>query len=96
VTADSPDYREGHEAFYITCSHLVVGSDSNELKYDDTDRIYSKLQATDLETIGTRQLLELVYPRVKIKDGWLTEQSDRRGLFDSSKAERLLGWKHDL
>jgi len=72
-----------------------------ELEYDKgkaegEERIYAKFEGADFDKVGTKELMDAVYPGVKIKDGWLTKESERRGLFDSSKAERLLGWKHDV
>lgn len=41
----------------------------------------------------TRELHELFWPNVPIKEGKRLE--GRMSFFDSSKAEKLLGWKHD-
>jgi hypothetical protein len=101
ATANLREFRQGHEAFYITCPHLNLGNDTNELKYDQgkaegEERIYAKLAGVNMDKVGTKEMVDAVYPGVKIKEGWLSEPEDRRGLFDSSKAERLLGWKHDV
>jgi len=101
ATAAVPEFRQGHEAFYIMCNHLNVGNDMKELEYDKgkaggEERIYAKFEGVDFDKVGTKELMDAVYPGVKIKEGWLSEEGERRGLFDSSKAERLLGWKHDV
>lgn len=44
---------------------------------------------------STLENLKKYHPQAKIKPGWYEEHRGR-GLFDCSKAERMLGWKHDL
>jgi hypothetical protein len=83
------------------CNRLNVGNDMKELEHDKSkakgeERIYASFEGVDFDKVGTKELMDAVYPGVKIKEGWLTAESQRRGLFDSSKAERLLGWKHDV
>lgn len=44
--------------------------------------------------IDSKVLRDQFYADVPIKEGWVV--SDRQGFFDCSKAERLLGWVHDV
>lgn len=100
ITAEEKGFERGHEAFFITCNHLNVGEAMKELIWDrgkkeGETQIYEKLKGKTFDKIGTKDLVEAAYAGVKIKDGWLDED-DRRGLFDNSKAARLLGWRHDV
>lgn len=94
VAADEEDFQKGHEAFYILWDRLNVGEEMIELEYHEDVR--EKLKGLDLRTVGSKKMVELLYPGVKIREGWLsdTDEGDRRGLFDTGKAERLLGWRH--
>ena len=101
ITAEEEGFLRGHEAFFITCDHLNVGDAMKELAWDRGKpegevQVYEKLKEVEFDKIGTKDLVEAAYAGVKIKDGWLVKPDDRRGLFDNSKAARLLGWKHDV
>jgi nucleoside-diphosphate-sugar epimerase len=101
VAVEGSGFETGHEAFFILSPRLNIGNETGEVLHDakekeEQERIYHKLRDIDLNTIGTHELVEVVYPGVTIKEGWLKDAHDRRGLFDVSKAEALLGWKHDV
>lgn len=67
LTHDSPTWKSGHEAFFITAPDTLQNRD-------------------------TKELYEMFYAQVPIKDG--KNLDGKKGFFDCSKAERLLGWKH--
>lgn len=100
ITSEHPDFQSGHEAFFIQSPSIHFGSTTKEvataLVPGTEERLYTSLHGRDLDTVGTRELVELAYPGVKIDESWLQGEDDRRGLYDTSKAETLLGWKHDL
>lgn len=70
----------GAEAFHIAAQEIY----------------YPAHLSNDVE-ITALELLEQYWPgRVKRIDKAWWECNPRRSFFDTSKAERLLGWKHDL
>jgi hypothetical protein len=56
-------------------------------------------KADGYEEATSKKLAELYHPTTKIREGWFDEKQqdgeEWKSFFDTSKAERILGWKHD-
>jgi len=87
---------EGHEVFYIVADEVCWegGLEPGErFKAGELERMTQE-EGKEVKKIGTVELVERYHPGAKVKVDWW-KNNPRRGCFDCTKAERLLGWRHD-
>ncbi len=71
----------GHEAFNVVGPEICWHGDGD---------------AGSERGISSLELLRREYPQAdRIREGWWSEQNPRRAFWDTSKIERMLGWKHE-
>ncbi|KAL7424804.1 hypothetical protein Q5752_000488 [Cryptotrichosporon argae] len=87
VLALDTDGWEGHEAFNIVAPEICWEGGASEA----ARRKAGDPEAT--ERLGTVELVTAFHPEVTIDESWW-EGNPRRGAWDTSKAERMLGWSH--
>lgn len=67
---------------------------TSNLKWTGHERFF--ISAPDTRWSGpTLPLYQTYFPHVPLKPGFELHPSSRRSFYDSSKAERLLGWRHE-
>ena len=81
----------GHEVFYTVASDICW---EGGLEYESRLGAGERAKGMEEERVGTRELIKRYYPDAEVDEGWWKEDG-RRGCFDCTKAERLLGWRHD-
>lgn len=100
---------QGAEVFNIVASRICweggLGRESKktlsaELKDPKGTKGLKPEQGLEVVKPGVKKVtaLELLnkhWPGTEIKAGWWTEGNERRGFWDTRKAETLLGWKHE-
>jgi len=47
------------------------------------------------QKVSSLDLLKEHWPGTPVKPGWWGPGNERRGFWDTSKAQRLLGWRHE-
>lgn len=72
---------EGSEAFYIVAPETLIDAMQEELG----------------EGISSLELAKKFHSTAALREGYFEgDDAKGRGFFDTSKAERMLGWKHDV
>ena len=88
---------EGHEVFYIVAPEICWEGGvepESQFKKGERERRLEERDGSEYERVGTRELIEKSHPGTEVDEGWW-KGNERRACFDCSKAERLLGWRHE-
>lgn len=84
--------------FYTVASEICwEGGKAVESRFNKGDRerrLEEMKEEGGYERLETLELVKRYYPDAKVDEGWWRENT-RRGCFDCTKAERLLGWVHE-
>lgn len=77
----------GHEVFNVVAPEICwEGSVEKQRTKEDG--------VGEGEKVGTQELVRKYWPKVEMDEEYWAGRP-RRAVWDSSKAERMLGWKHD-
>lgn len=81
--------------FYIVAGEICwEGGLDDESRLDKGELEKRMEDGETVEKIGTLRLIDRYHSGTKVDESWWAN-NDRRGCFDCTKAERMLGWRHE-
>ena len=80
----------GHEVFHIAADEICWEGGLTEASMRKPGEV-----GVDGHKVAALDLLDHTFPGTEVVRDWWGPGRARRGFYDCSKAERLLGWRHD-